>query len=76
MDARQAKHRIGLFTKFTISLEPFRNITTTSERVECEKTIMLCAQEWKDAFMLVNKYPEFKEDIYVPYAKYLAESDR
>ena len=44
--------------------------------MECEKTIMVCAQEWKDAFMLVNKYPEFKEDIYVPYAKYLAESDR
>ena len=34
------------------------------------------AQEWKDAFSLAEKYPEFKEDIYVPYAKYLAESDR
>ena len=34
------------------------------------------AQEWKDAFLLAEKYPEFKEDIYVPYAKFLAESDR
>ena len=34
------------------------------------------AQEWKDAFGLAEKYPEFKEEIYVPYAKYLAESDR
>ena len=76
MGARQANTGLYYFTKFTNSLELIRNITTTSERVECEKTIMVCAQEWKDAFMLVNKYPEFKEDIYVPYAKYLAESDR
>ena len=34
------------------------------------------AQEWSDAFALADKYPEFKEDIYVPYAKFLAESDR
>ena len=34
------------------------------------------AQEWKDAFALASQYPEFKEEIYVPYAKYLAESDK
>ena len=34
------------------------------------------AQEWKDAFVLAGQYPEFKEEIYVPYAKYLAESDK
>ena len=34
------------------------------------------AQEWKDAFSLASQYPEFKEEIYVPYAKYLAESDK
>ena len=34
------------------------------------------AQEWKEAFNLADKYPEFKEDIFVPYAKYLAESDK
>ena len=34
------------------------------------------AQEWKEAFGLAEKYPEFREEIYVPYAKFLAESDR
>ena len=34
------------------------------------------AGEWKEAFQLAEQHPEFKEDIYVPYAKFLAESDR
>ena len=34
------------------------------------------ANEWTEAFALAEKYPEFKEEIYVPYAKFLAESDR
>lgn len=25
---------------------------------------------------MVEKYPEFKDDIYVPYAQWLAENDR
>ena len=34
------------------------------------------AGEWKEAFSLAEQYTEFKEEIYVPYAKFLAESDR
>ena len=34
------------------------------------------AGEWKEAFQLADQHPEFKEDIFVPYAKFLAESDR
>ena len=34
------------------------------------------AQEWKDTFPLAAKYPEYREEIYVPYAKFLAETDR
>ena len=28
------------------------------------------------AFTLVEKHPEYKENVYVPYAQWLAENDR
>ena len=34
------------------------------------------AGDWTEAFRLAEQQPEFKEQIYTPYAKYLAESDR
>ena len=34
------------------------------------------AGEWTDAFQLAEQHPEYREQIYVPYAKFLAESDR
>uniref|UniRef100_A0A8D2DF58 Intraflagellar transport protein 122 homolog n=1 Tax=Sciurus vulgaris TaxID=55149 RepID=A0A8D2DF58_SCIVU len=33
-------------------------------------------QRWEEAFALGEKHPEFKDDIYVPYAQWLAENDR
>ncbi|KAL4670417.1 hypothetical protein H8957_010558 [Semnopithecus entellus] len=33
-------------------------------------------QRWDEAFALGEKNPEFKDDIYVPYAQWLAENDR
>jgi intraflagellar transport protein 122 len=38
--------------------------------------IYVDAGEWKEAFSLVEKNPEYKEHVYVPYAKWLAEQDR
>ncbi|NXO79997.1 IF122 protein, partial [Sitta europaea] len=31
---------------------------------------------WEEAFALSEKHPEFKDEVYVPYAQWLAESDQ
>ncbi|XP_048590687.1 intraflagellar transport protein 122 homolog isoform X2 [Nematostella vectensis] len=33
-------------------------------------------RHWDEAFELVEKHPEFKDNVYVPYANWLAENDR
>ncbi|XP_077181413.1 intraflagellar transport protein 122 homolog isoform X3 [Paroedura picta] len=33
-------------------------------------------QQWDEAFALCEKHPEYKDDVYVPYAQWLAENDR
>lgn len=35
-----------------------------------------CIDSFLQAFALGEKHPEFKEDIYMPYAQWLAENDR
>ncbi|XP_062855232.1 intraflagellar transport protein 122 homolog isoform X3 [Trichomycterus rosablanca] len=34
------------------------------------------ARHWDEAFSLVKKHPQYKNDVYVPYAQWLAENDR
>lgn len=34
------------------------------------------AKHWDEAFVLAEKHPEFKQRVYMPYAKYLAECDK
>ncbi|KAK7884869.1 hypothetical protein WMY93_027992 [Mugilogobius chulae] len=33
-------------------------------------------RHWDEAFSMVEKHPQFKNDVYVPYAQWLAENDR
>ncbi|XP_049608831.1 intraflagellar transport protein 122 homolog [Syngnathus scovelli] len=33
-------------------------------------------QHWDEAFSLAEKHPQFKNDVFVPYAQWLAENDR
>lgn len=35
-----------------------------------------CIRSFLQAFALGEKHPEFKDDIYMPYAQWLAENDR
>ena len=34
------------------------------------------AKHWEDAFIFAEKHKEFRNDVYVPYAQFLAENDR
>ncbi|XP_023209528.1 intraflagellar transport protein 122 homolog [Centruroides sculpturatus] len=34
------------------------------------------AHQWEEAFVLAEQHTEFKEEVYVPYANWLAENDR
>lgn len=34
------------------------------------------SENWEEAFALAKKHPEFKNQVYIPYAGYLAENDK
>ena len=34
------------------------------------------SHQWDEAFKLVNQFPDMKEIVYLPYAKWLAENDK
>uniref|UniRef100_A0A8C5PU28 Intraflagellar transport protein 122 homolog n=1 Tax=Leptobrachium leishanense TaxID=445787 RepID=A0A8C5PU28_9ANUR len=36
----------------------------------------VATQHWEEAFALLEKYSEHKDEVYVPYAQWLAENDR
>ncbi|XP_067012221.1 intraflagellar transport protein 122 homolog [Anabrus simplex] len=44
-----------------------------------EKSVVLIhveARDWKEAFALAEKHPEYRDLVYVPYAQWLAENDK
>lgn len=44
-----------------------------------EKSVVLLhveARDWKEAFALADRHPEFRDLVYVPYAEWLAEKDK
>ena len=64
-----------LFT-FSKKRENSKNCHFSSLFCPFSVTLYVEAKEWEEAFNLAEKYPEYREHIYVPYAKWLAESDK
>lgn len=38
--------------------------------------LYVSCDQWDEAFALAERKPEYKQEIYVPYAQWLAENDR
>ncbi|KAJ8046678.1 hypothetical protein HOLleu_05441 [Holothuria leucospilota] len=60
-------------------MEQFAYAAETLTKMGDTKNLVLLhveSRNWEAAFMLVEKHPEFKDDVYVPYARWLAENDR
>lgn len=38
--------------------------------------LLVASEEWEEAFQWVEKHPEFKELVYLPFATSLAEQDK
>jgi intraflagellar transport protein 122 len=39
-------------------------------------TLYVEAEKWDDAFLLLHAHPECRQDVYLPYAKWLSNQDR
>ncbi|KAK7866290.1 hypothetical protein R5R35_007119 [Gryllus longicercus] len=58
--------------QLTYATEMFRKLGDEKSVVQ----LYVEAKEWKEAFVLAEKHPEYKDLVYVPYAKWLAENDK
>ncbi|XP_049859178.1 intraflagellar transport protein 122 homolog [Schistocerca gregaria] len=69
---RQIAEHLQRLGQLSYATEMFRKLGD-------EKSIVLLyveAQDWKEAFLLAEKQPEYRDLVYVPYAQWLAENDR
>ncbi|XP_071492144.1 intraflagellar transport protein 122 homolog [Diadema antillarum] len=60
-------------------MEQFAYAAETYTKMGDTKALILLhveSRHWDAAFTLVEKHPDFKDDVYVPYAQWLAENDR
>ncbi|CAI5448171.1 unnamed protein product [Caenorhabditis angaria] len=60
------KHEYGLASKI------FGSINDTKSIVEMHVN----AGHWQDAFAIADRHPKYVEDVYLPYARHLAERDQ
>uniref|UniRef100_A0A8R1EG47 Intraflagellar transport protein 122 homolog n=2 Tax=Caenorhabditis japonica TaxID=281687 RepID=A0A8R1EG47_CAEJA len=60
------KHEFGLASKI------FQSINDTKSIVDMHVN----AGHWTDAFAIADRHPRYVEDVYLPYARFLAERDR
>lgn len=70
---------IGLIAQHLCRLKQLNYATEMYRKLGDEKSIVqlyVQAREWKEAFSLIDSHPEFRDLVYVPYAQWLAESDK
>ncbi|GLH03389.1 POC1 centriolar protein homolog [Gryllus bimaculatus] len=70
---------IALVATHLRRLEQLTYATEMYRKLGDEKSVVQLyveAKEWKEAFVLAEKHPEYKDLVYVPYAKWLAENDK
>lgn len=70
---------IGLVAQHLCRLKQLNYATEMYRKLGDEKSVVqiyVQAREWKEAFSLAENHPEFKDLVYVPYAQWLAESDK
>lgn len=70
---------IRLVAQHLCRLKQLSYATEMYRKLGDEKSIVqlyVQAREWKEAFSLIDSHPEFKDLVYVPYAQWLAESDK
>ncbi|EGT35625.1 hypothetical protein CAEBREN_28014 [Caenorhabditis brenneri] len=60
------KHEFGLASRIFQSMNDMKSIVDM--HVE--------AGHWTDAFAIADRHPKYVEDVYLPYARFLAERDR
>ncbi|PSN54470.1 Intraflagellar transport protein 122 [Blattella germanica] len=70
---------VGLVAQHLCRLKQLNYATEMYKKLGDEKSIVQLyveAREWKEAFALAESHPEYKDLVYVPYAQWLAESDK
>ena len=68
--------RVAHYLRQLGQLQYAREMYKKVGEIKAVVTLYVEAQEWQEAFGLAEKYPEHREAVYVPYAKWLAESDK
>ncbi|PIK43960.1 putative intraflagellar transport protein [Apostichopus japonicus] len=70
---------LGKCAEYFKRMEQFAYAAETLTKMGDTRNLILLhveSRNWEAAFTLVEKHSEFKDDVYVPYARWLAENDR
>ena len=58
--------------QFVLAVEVLNKLGDTRNLIK----LFVDSQQWEEALPLADKYPEYKDDVFLPYATWLAEHDR
>jgi intraflagellar transport protein 122 len=73
---REALSKCGIYLQ---KLEQYAYASEVYHKMGDMKALVLLyieAKNWDEAFALAKSHPEFRNDVYLPYAQFLAENDK